>query len=92
MAEYIQKPTQVVNVGDTVIFNTVMSTLAGGFNKADLMAKKVIESIAANSGELFKTNSIYRKLVTWKFRKRNPKTRYKQLEKARKMNSGQSAV
>ena len=87
MAEYIRTPIQVVNVGDTVIFNTVMSTLAGGFNKADLIAKKAIESIAVNSGELFKANSIYCKRVAWKFRKRNPKIRYKQLEKARKIRN-----
>ena len=87
MAEYIRTPIQVVNVGDTVIFNTVMSTLVDGFNKADLIAKNAIESISANAGELFKTNSIYRKRVAWKFRKRNPKTRYKQIAKARRIEN-----
>ena len=79
MAEYIRTPMQVVNEEANVIFSQLIPTIARGFGKADLMAKNAIELIVANS--------IYRKRVAWKFRKRNPKTRYKQLEKARKMRN-----
>ena len=87
MAEYIQTPIQVVNVEDMINFNETLDSVKWR-NLFALMLNARFGYISARrmAGKRYISELIRNRAMRmcWK---RSPKTRYKQLEKARKMRN-----